>query len=79
MNFSSTTKPTKYDVNWFVGLDPALPNFETQMNILDTNSASIVDVIHTNCGCLGQLLPIGTVDFYANGAIVQPGCEDASG
>jgi len=36
-------------------------------------SATTVDVIHTNCGCYGQLLPIGTIDFYANGGILQPG------
>jgi len=41
-------------------------------------SATVVDVIHTNCGALGQMLPIGTVDFYANGAITQPGCDKNS-
>jgi len=45
---------------------------------LDNESATVVDVIHTNCGVFGQLLPIGTVDFYANGAITQPGCDNKS-
>lgn len=58
------------------GLDPALPYFESLWNILDTQSATVVDVIHTNCGVIGQMLPIGTVDFYANGAITQPGCNN---
>jgi len=47
-------------------------------NNLDKHSATVVDVIHTNCGALGQMLPIGTVDFYANGAITQPGCDKNS-
>lgn len=61
-----------------IGLDPALPYFEFKWNNLDRESASVVDVIHTNCGGLGQVLPIGTVDFYANGGITQSGCEKES-
>ncbi|KAF0773993.1 pancreatic triacylglycerol lipase-like isoform X1 [Aphis craccivora] len=62
-------------LNRATGLDPALPYFEYMWNNLDVQSATVVDVIHTNCGALGQMLPIGTVDFYANGAITQPGCD----
>lgn len=62
----------------FLGLDPALPKYEFLWNRLDNKSATVVDVVHTNCGALGQVLPIGTVDFYANGAINQPGCEKSS-
>ncbi|XP_060835446.1 pancreatic triacylglycerol lipase-like [Rhopalosiphum padi] len=62
-------------LNRATGLDPALPHFEYMWNNLDKHSATVVDVIHTNCGALGQMLPIGTVDFYANGAITQPGCD----
>jgi len=63
---------------WRTGLDPALPQFELLWNLLDAQSATMVDIIHTNCGALGQMLPIGTVDFYANGGITQPGCDMTS-
>jgi len=39
----------------------------------------VVDIIHTNCGGIGLVLPTGTVDFYANGAIIQPECEERHG
>ncbi|VVC40273.1 Triacylglycerol lipase family,Lipase/vitellogenin,Alpha/Beta hydrolase fold [Cinara cedri] len=57
------------------GLDPALLRFENGGSILNADSATVVDIIHTNSGVSGQILPIGTVDFYANGGIRQPGCE----
>ncbi|XP_015376767.1 PREDICTED: lipase member H-like isoform X2 [Diuraphis noxia] len=60
------------------GLDPALPHFEHLWNLLDAESATVVDIIHTNCGLLGQMLPIGTVDFYANGGITQPRCDKSN-
>ncbi|XP_025205376.1 pancreatic triacylglycerol lipase-like isoform X2 [Melanaphis sacchari] len=69
-------KEKNKNLNRVTGLDPALPYFEYTWNNLDENSATVVDIIHTNCGFLGQVLPIGTVDFYANGAITQPGCAD---
>ncbi|XP_022178948.1 pancreatic triacylglycerol lipase-like [Myzus persicae] len=65
-------------LNRVTGLDPALPHFEMLWNLLDAESATMVDIIHTNCGGLGQMLPIGTVDFYANGGITQPGCDRTS-
>jgi len=55
-----------------------LPHFEYFWNLLDAQSATVVDIIHTNCGLFGQMLPIGTVDFYANGGITQPGCDRTS-
>ncbi|VVC40271.1 Triacylglycerol lipase family,Lipase/vitellogenin,Alpha/Beta hydrolase fold [Cinara cedri] len=58
------------------GLDPALPCFEVASNKLDVHSGTQVDVIHTNSGVFGYTLPIGTVDFYANGGIGQPGCQN---
>ncbi|VVC40272.1 Triacylglycerol lipase family,Lipase/vitellogenin,Alpha/Beta hydrolase fold [Cinara cedri] len=58
------------------GLDPALRNFELIFNFLDKESADFVDIIHTNCGFFGQLMPAGSVDFYANGGINQPGCPN---
>jgi len=71
-------KPIVTGFFWRTGLDPALPHFELYWNLLDRESATMVDIIHTNCGGLGQLLPIGTVDFYANGGITQPGCDRTS-
>lgn len=65
-------------LNRATGLDPALPHFEMFWNQLDQQSATVVDIIHTNCGVLGQMMPIGTVDFYANGGITQPGCDRTS-
>ncbi|VVC40274.1 Hypothetical protein CINCED_3A008732 [Cinara cedri] len=56
-------------------LDPASPHLENGRSLLNADSATVVDVIHSNSGVLGQILPIGTVDFYANGGIRQPGCE----
>ena len=60
----------------------ALP--ELAADILTPDSASLVDVIHTN-GALepcvvcdtprcGALPPLGHLDFYPSGGSVQPGC-----
>ena len=66
----------------FSGLDPAGPGFplnETDTR-LDVTDADFVDIIHTDSGDLtgnelGMQEPIGHVDFYPNGSIVQPGCR----
>jgi len=63
----------------FSGLDAALPGFEVLLNKLDVESATTVDAIHTNAGFFGQLMPIGTIDFYANGGILQPGSGGPGG
>ena len=69
-----------------IDIDPApvdaLPELAT--DILTPDSASFVDVIHTN-GALepcvvcdtprcGALPPLGHLDFYPSGGSVQPGC-----
>jgi len=76
------------------GLDPAGPRFvdgpymdaipELAENILTKESATYVDVIHTNGGfepCVvcttfrsGTILHLGHVDFYPDGGSVQSGC-----
>lgn len=66
------------------GLDPAGPGFEgTDDQVkLDRSDAQFVDIIHTDVKPLmflgfGIRQPTGTVDFYVNGGISQPGCPNA--
>ncbi|XP_055956183.1 lipase member I [Patella vulgata] len=61
------------------GLDPSGPLFEdaSSWGRLDSLDAQTVDVIHTDTPGLGISKPIGTVDFYPNGGIDQPGCVPA--
>lgn len=71
---------TKTKIGRITGLDPARPLFEmpalvTTDRRLDTSDAHFVDVIHTNGGSFGMILPIGHVDFYPNGGMKQPGCD----
>lgn len=39
------------------------------------SDAAYLEVIHTNCGQLGLLEPIGHNDFYPNGGVQMPGCD----
>lgn len=60
-----------------LGLDPALPMFETvdadaRLSIED---AVTVVVIHTNQGACGMSDAVGHYDFYPNGGSMQPGCD----
>ncbi|XP_055306562.1 lipase member H-like [Sitodiplosis mosellana] len=59
-----------------VGLDPAGPLFSLTkpQERLDREDAKYVEVIHTNGALLGFYDPIGTVDFYPNYGLEQPGC-----
>lgn len=43
-------------------------------NKLDETDAKFVDVYHTNAFVQGKVEQCGTVDFYFNGGIIQPGC-----
>ena len=62
------------------GLDPAKPLFITasKSNRLDADDAEFVDVLHTNIIDRGLFQPVGHVDFYANGGIYQPGCNNVT-
>uniref|UniRef100_A0A8C5ITC9 Lipase domain-containing protein n=1 Tax=Junco hyemalis TaxID=40217 RepID=A0A8C5ITC9_JUNHY len=58
------------------GLDPAGPSFtgEPPDHRLDPTDAQFVDVIHSDIDALGFRKPLGTIDFYPNGGMYQPGC-----
>ncbi|XP_034034373.1 lipase member H-like [Thalassophryne amazonica] len=57
-------------------LDPAGPQFTitSPENRLDHTDAQFVDVVHTDVDALGYSMPLGHIDFYANGGKDQPGC-----
>ncbi|KAI8486793.1 hypothetical protein Bbelb_355410 [Branchiostoma belcheri] len=65
------------------GLDPAEPYFQGTDPIvrLDPTDAQLVDVIHSDGGFfftslgLGMYDPVGHLDFYPNGGIEMPGCD----
>lgn len=56
-------------------MDPAgvLIDYDNTTNRLDSTDAQSTIVLHTS-SVLGFPRPLGTVDFYANGGIAQPGC-----
>ncbi|KAL3867998.1 hypothetical protein ACJMK2_040838 [Sinanodonta woodiana] len=67
------------------GLDPAALNFQYKDKTvrLDPTDAQFVDVIHTDgrnilLFGLGMFDPMGHVDYYPNGGLVQPGCKAIS-
>lgn len=60
------------------GLDPAGPIYcgsTTDNHALKSSDAHFVDVIHTDGGVFGCILPLGDADFYPNGGKrPQPQC-----
>ncbi|XP_014247470.1 lipase member H [Cimex lectularius] len=59
------------------GLDPAKPLYSHKSpdQQLSPDDAHFVDVVHTDGGILGFLMPMGHADFYPNGGTpAQPGC-----
>ncbi|XP_055319675.1 pancreatic triacylglycerol lipase [Sitodiplosis mosellana] len=65
-----------FKIRRITALDPALPLFITAApaDKLDPTDAEFVDVYHSNAFVQGQIERCGTVDFYMNGGILQPGC-----
>ncbi|CAG5087992.1 Oidioi.mRNA.OKI2018_I69.PAR.g11694.t1.cds [Oikopleura dioica] len=66
-----------------VGMDPAGPTFEktTKEVRIDYTDATFVQIIHTNggdedAGFLGMNAAFGHADFYPNGGVRQPGCNN---
>jgi len=78
------------DLDFFflvTGLDPAGPLFTNVLNPrfrLDPGDAGYVDVIHTDMPRnlfgigLGMRKEAGHADFFVNGGVSQPGCENSS-
>lgn len=66
----------KYKLGRITGLDPAWPGFYPAVSDspLTKYDADFVDVIHTDSFFVGAIHKVGHVDFYPNGAKVQPGC-----
>lgn len=63
-----------------VALDPARPKFEGFEDPrvgVSQKSANFVEVIHTNADAYGIMQPRGHLDFFINGGVSQPGCEDS--
>ncbi|KGL73723.1 Lipase member H-A, partial [Tinamus guttatus] len=60
------------------GLDPAGPLFSQKPpeGRLYYTDAQFIDVIHTDIDVLGFRQPLGTIDFYPNGGMDQPGCPN---
>lgn len=61
------------------GLDPAGVFFNASTphdERLTADDADFVEVVHTNAGYLGFQTPCGHVDYYPNGGVHQPGCDD---
>ncbi|KAL7020687.1 hypothetical protein ACKWTF_011608 [Chironomus riparius] len=67
-------------------LDPARPDFEKRIPFvfskrfdgISRNDADYVQVIHTNGNRYGVKSAVGHADFYPNGGMSQPGCNDDS-
>lgn len=70
------------------GLDPASPLFRQMLSAsltsLGADDAKFVDVVHTDGARIwsegfGLFHPIGDVDYFPNGGLDQPGCEQVRG
>lgn len=53
--------------------------FVAEENRLSKSDAELVVAVHTNGNFKGFLEPIGHIDFYPNGGVIQPGCNDLIG
>ncbi|XP_034946054.1 pancreatic lipase-related protein 2-like isoform X2 [Chelonus insularis] len=83
---SEVLKTKKLLIGRITGLDPASPFFRRHVlrersQKLDSSDANLVDVIHTDGAedfteGFGLLKPIGHIDFFPNGGVQQPGCND---
>ncbi|XP_026747850.1 lipase member I-like [Trichoplusia ni] len=60
---------------YITSLDPTLAGWITNPDSFNATDAVYTEVIHTNAGVNGVLLPAGDVDFYPNGGVVMTGCS----
>lgn len=67
------TEITNKTLPRITGLDPARPCFNEgeRLSGLQRGDAAFVDIIHSNAGVLGVKEPIGDVDFFPNGWVIQ--------
>lgn len=66
-------------ISHFAGLDPARPlvdRYGSSEFRLTRDDATMVQVIHTNAGFLGEVPQVGHVDFCVNGGRLQPSCAN---
>ncbi|KAL5241245.1 hypothetical protein ACI65C_008655 [Semiaphis heraclei] len=75
-------------VGRITGLDPASPLFRQMLSAslpsLSSEDAAFVDIVHTDGARIwsegfGLFNPIGDVDYFPNGGLDQPGCEQVRG
>ncbi|XP_050671094.1 pancreatic triacylglycerol lipase-like [Leptidea sinapis] len=57
-----------------VAIDPSLIGWVFNSHKLNSDDATVVEVLHATAGVYGYDAPLGTVDFYSNGGVVQAGC-----
>ncbi|GBP13199.1 Lipoprotein lipase [Eumeta japonica] len=57
-----------------IALDPSLHGWTHHSEKLSPDAADLVEALHTTGGIIGYGLPLGHVDFFANGGSFQPGC-----
>ena len=65
-------------ISRITGIDSAGPFFEdVQTSLrLDPSDACFVDAIHTHGIFTGIKKKVGHIDFYSNGGMHQPGCDE---
>lgn len=70
----------KLEIPRIVALDPASPGFESSnmkgFDPISKTDATYVQIIHTCIGKLGMQGRAGHIDFFPNGGIRHPGCDE---
>lgn len=70
-------KNTNGEIGIIVGLDPAGPfYFQDSTDRLAETDARFVHAFHTCSLFFGVSFSLGDVDFWPNGGLTQPGCDD---
>jgi hypothetical protein len=70
-----------FTISKIYALDPAGPDFEyvkfqKSFECISKDDADYVQIIHTNGHRYGMTGSVGHSDFYPNGGMSQPGCDD---